>query len=258
MQAIQHNAFEVMSDSESLLVENRLWWMSGRKAVIKHFVERAKLLGTISTIMDIGCGSGGNLDALAPYGKVIGVEPSETLASRARGRKIAAYIIQQEAQNLDDCKEVDLFTMFDVLEHIKDDTGFLLLLRSKAVRTHRLLLSVPACPFLFSDHDRLLHHCRRYNRATLRATLQAGGYRVIHMNYFMVFLFPLVLLVRMKDKLMAKLGKKSTIVDLCDIPRQLAVLFKLTLKVEAVLSSVVRFPIGLWLFALVESRPETE
>ena len=85
---IQDHALEAMPDAESLLIEDRLWWVRGRKAIIKEYIERITRYGAISNIMDIGCGSGGNLDVLGGFGRVIGVEPSATLARRARGRGV--------------------------------------------------------------------------------------------------------------------------------------------------------------------------
>jgi len=255
-QLIQDHALEVMPDAESILMEDRLWWVRGRKAIIREYMESARQRSEISTIMDIGCGSGGNLDVLKEFGRVIGVEPSETLANRARGRGVAEAIFQQDVLELDDCCNMDIFTMFDVLEHIKADKSFLSRLRNKADQRHYLLVSVPACQFLYGDHDRILHHHRRYTPNSLRSTLTESGYKVLQMNYFMFFLFPFALFVRMKDKLKAKLGNKITSVEVGDLPPILSALFVTTLKFEAFLSRYVRFPIGLWLFALAESNDQ--
>ncbi len=250
---IQGHALEAMPDAESLRIEDRLWWVRGRKAIIREYLERAKRHGEISTIMDIGCGSGGTLDVLSHFGRLLGVEPSAVLARRARSRGIAEAVFQQDVLELDECREMKLFTMFDVLEHIETDKAFLVELRRKATQKHQLLVSVPACPFLYGDHDRILHHYRRYSGASLRSTLEDGGYRVLRMSYFLSFLFPLALFARMKDRLMAGFGRKRSMVEIGDIPPIVAVPLAATLKIEALLSRKVRFPIGLWLFALAES-----
>jgi SAM-dependent methyltransferase len=255
---IQDHALEAMPDAEGLLIEDRLWWVRGRKAIIKEYMEHITRYGAISSIMDIGCGSGGNLDVLGGFGRVIGVEPSANLARRARGRGIAESIFQQDALELDECRNVQLFTMFDVLEHIESDKAFLAQLRKKAAHRHFLLVSVPACQFLYSDHDRILHHYRRYTDETLQATLEEGGYQVCKMSYFMFFLFPFVLLARIRDKIMAKLGKIRSTVEIGDFPPILSVPFAATLRGEAFLSQKVRFPIGLWLFALAETNDQSQ
>jgi hypothetical protein len=60
----------------------------------------------------------------------------------------------------------------------------------------------------------------------------------------------------MRGKIMAKLGKKSTTVEISDFPPILSVPFATTLRIEAFLSRKVRFPIGLWLFALAENQSQ--
>jgi SAM-dependent methyltransferase len=247
---------EHISEEEALRIEDTLWWLRGRKAIIKRYMVRAAARGQSCqspTIMDIGCGSGGNLGVLADFGRVIGVEPSETLAHRARKRCIAEAIFSQDVRDLNECHEVDIFTMFDVLEHIKHDSEFLGQLRDKAAHPHYLLISVPACQFMFGDHDRLLHHHRRYSSKMLRQALEEAGYRVREMSYFMFLLFPLALLARMKDRFMAMLGRKRATVELGDLPHYLGTLFSLTLRIEALVSKKMRFPVGLWLFALAAS-----
>ena len=251
---IQDHALENIPEAESMLIEDRLWWVNGRKAIITEYLKRKTRNYKISNIMDIGCGSGGNLEVLGNFGKVIGVEPSETLARRARSRGVAETIFQQDALELDECRKMDLFSMFDVLEHIEDDKAFLVNLRKKAAHRHLLLLSVPACQFLYSDHDRILHHFRRYTKKMLQSTIEESGYQVQHMTYFMFFLFPFALFARIRDRLMAKFGKKRTTVEVGDFPPILSVPFATILKVEAILSRKIKFPIGLWLFAIAESN----
>ena len=251
---IQNHPLETMSDAESMRIEDRLWWVRGRKAIIREYLEKARRYGTISTIMDIGCGSGKYFDVLGDFGRVIGVEPTETLSCRARSRGTAEAIFQQDVLKLDECRNVELFTMFDVLEHIETDKAFLSQLRKNAVQKHRLLVSVPACQFLYNDHDRILLHYRRYSYKTLQTTLEDGGYQVLHMSYFMFVLFPFSLFAHMKDKLMTMLGRNDTTVKIGDAPPSLSVLFTKTLSFEALLSRRVRFPIGMWLFALTKSH----
>jgi 2-polyprenyl-3-methyl-5-hydroxy-6-metoxy-1,4-benzoquinol methylase len=254
---IQDHALEFISDAEARQFEDSLWWVSGRKAIIRRFLKRAATSRQVSRLMDIGCGSGGSLDVLAEFGSVIGVEPSEILAQRARQRGIATVVHSQDVLELDECRRTDVFTMFDVLEHIENDVEFLTQLRKKAGRGHLLLISVPACPFMFGEHDRILHHHRRYSAQMLFQTLEKAGYRIVRLCPFMFFLFPFVLLSRMKDKLAARFGRKRTTIEVGHLPPFLSVVFSLALRIEGLWSQHVHFPIGLWLFALAESPEES-
>ncbi len=251
--SVRHHALEDVPDADAVRVEDALWWMRGRKAIIRALLRRAAERGPLSNIMDIGCGSGGNLDVLAEFGSVVGVEPSEILARRARNRGVAKAVLTRDALELEETRNADVFTLFDVLEHLEDDAGFLATLRARGGRPHRLLVSVPACPFLYGDHDRLLHHHRRYSARMLRDRLETAGYRVLRMSHFMFFLFPLALLARLKDQAAAAGGGGRTVVDLAALPPYLSKPFALSLELEGALSRFLRFPFGLWLFALAES-----
>src|SRR4051812_28480420 len=121
-----HHALEALDAESAREIEDTLWWVQGRKDIIRrHLRKIAARFGSPKTIMDIGCGSGGNLDVLAEFGSVIGVEPSPVLAERSRLRSVAKQVYERPAWEIEETHSVSLFTMFDVLEHIEDDRGFL-------------------------------------------------------------------------------------------------------------------------------------
>lgn len=73
---------------------------------------------------------------------------------------------------------VNWVLLMDVLEHVEDDLGLLQAVRGIQVPGGRLLVTVPAHAFLWSEHDVFLGHHRRYSRARLGAVLQRGGFDV--------------------------------------------------------------------------------
>lgn len=247
---VRDHALEFRSDDDARRVEDTLWWMVGRRSVLEDFLRRAERERPLRRITEIGCGSGGDLEVLARHGQVTGVERSPTLARRARARGLADEIIEQDFFDLEDRPDSDLYCLFDVLEHIEDDDGFLRRLSGSAPPGHLLLLSVPACQFLFSRHDALLHHQRRYSAAQLSDLLRANGYSVLRTTYFIFFLFPLVALARLQEKLMEALGRPPTRVRTGETPAWINALLVGILRCEAWLVRHVRLPIGVWVFAL--------
>ena len=91
----------------------------------------------------------------------------------------------------------DVVAAFDVLEHIADDVGALRRIGESLAPEGVLVVTVPAYAWLWSRHDELSHHVRRYRRRDLRAALEAGGYDVERATYFNAALFPVAAAVRL-------------------------------------------------------------
>jgi SAM-dependent methyltransferase len=251
---VKDHAFEHFSDQDAKDIEDRLWWMQGRKDIIRCYLKLA--IGKLSNprIMDVGCGSGGNLGVLSEFGKVTGLEPSPILARRSRERGVAEAVFEEDVGTLDATKEVDVFTMFDVLEHIESDMQFISSIKRQACQPHRLLISVPACPQLYGEHDRILHHYRRYDRRMLRSLLEENGYEVEQLSYHMTLLFPLAMAARVKDKVCQVFGSKRDQIELGDVPPALSKVLGAMLAAEARFVGRMTLPFGLWLFAVAKSK----
>jgi SAM-dependent methyltransferase len=254
---IRDHATEFMDDAQAVAIDDTIWWAVGRRAILETFLARAaRGREKDLKILEIGCGSGGDLPLLARHGKVWGLERSSILAQRARARNVAQDVhVEDAALDLVAANQIDLYCMFDVLEHIEDDHGFVKNLSSKAAPDHQYLLTVPAYQFLFGPHDHLLHHHRRYTRTQLKAVLEQNGYEVVASSYFMFFLFPLAVVSRLAEVVKARFGKKSTEVNIGRVARPINSLFIAILRLEAFLGRYIRFPFGLWIMMLARRRP---
>ena len=123
---------------------------------------------------------------------------------RARSRRPAA-IGPVIAGSLPDGLDVEderygLIGLFDVLEHVEHDAASLAALGKKLMPDGRLVLSVPALPWLWSEHDVAHHHFRRYTVATLRQTIAQAGLTADGIGYFNAILFPVALVQRLVQK----------------------------------------------------------
>ena len=249
-QIIQDHALEIYDDDTALQIEDTLWWIQGRKFIIRKYLD-ALTEESIEHIVDIGCGSGGNLSVLAEYGVVSGIEISPKLAMLAEKRKLG-QIICGDFFEVGFSAHIDIYTLFDVLEHIEDDNKFINKITRSDSAPHSLLISVPAMPSLYSQHDELLHHHRRYTHKTLCRVLENNGYEIVSMSYFMTILLPLVFLSRLSEKVMSLFGRKKQSVTLGQAPTWLNFLLISILRFEAFLSNWLSFPAGVWLFALAK------
>jgi hypothetical protein len=105
--------------------------------------------------------------------------------------------------------------MLDVIEHIENDENVLNQAHDYLAPQGRIVITVPAYQFLWSQHDVANHHKRRYTRRELRKKLEASGYRIEKLSYMNTILFPAALLWRMVD-IMARVNKDPTL----EIPSQ--------------------------------------
>jgi SAM-dependent methyltransferase len=96
--------------------------------------------------------------------------------------------------------EFDLATALDVLEHLDDDGAALAELRRVVRPGGALVVTVPAHPRLWSRHDELNHHRRRYTRSSLRAPAVAGGWEVARLTHFNTLLLPVAAVLRRFDR----------------------------------------------------------
>lgn len=88
----------------------------------------------------------------------------------------------------------DTVTFFDVLEHIENVPNFLSQLFAQIGHPEKVLISVPAFQFLFSDHDEFLLHYRRYNINQLKKEFSQFNYEIQKKFYFysVLFIFRLI------------------------------------------------------------------
>jgi SAM-dependent methyltransferase len=178
-------------------VEDRHWWFVGRRAIVDGFL--ARVFGRAPAdrrILDVGCGTGGMLPLLSRYGRVTGVDAEPLALDYCRKRGIEDVHLQDGFQV---AESYDVITLFDVLEHVEDEAGFLNVMMGWLKPGGRIILTVPAYEFLWSRHDDLNRHQRRYTRKRLVRALSAAGFTVGRTSYFNTLLFPLAMIVRLLD-----------------------------------------------------------
>lgn len=176
-------------------VEDRHWWFAGRRAIVAGELARRLAPGAGERrILDVGCGTGGMLPILAPYGRVSGIDMEPLALDYCRKRGFDDVALQQ---GYAPAQPFDIITLFDVLEHVPDEAGFLRLLSGWLKPGGLLVVTVPAFQWLWSRHDDLNHHQRRYRRSQLIGALTGNGFRVERASYFNFLLFPVVAVTRL-------------------------------------------------------------
>jgi SAM-dependent methyltransferase len=178
-------------------IEDRHWWFRGRRRIVAAQLRRMGL-GDGARILDLGCGTGGNLRMLAQFGDVTGVEMDSQALRLAGERGVAPVLGGSLPSNIPfGAGSFDCVTMLDVLEHVEQDAAGLASVHDLLTPGGRLLLTVPAFRFLWGPHDEEHHHHRRYRAKELRSKLRDTGFAVEHLTYFNTWLFPPIAAVRL-------------------------------------------------------------
>ncbi|MFN8594558.1 MAG: class I SAM-dependent methyltransferase [Thermomicrobiales bacterium] len=180
-------------------IEDRHFWFRARNRVI------ASIVGQVVSpfargyrVLDIGCGTGvvlKVLQATCRNGSVVGIDPFPEALEFARTRTTCDLIVG-DADNPHVSGQVEVIGMFDVLEHLEDDTGVLRSLHNRLSPGGALVLTVPAGPELWSYFDEASHHQRRYTRSSLSDVLSDAGFTIDYISHFMLVLYPLMWLSR--------------------------------------------------------------
>ncbi len=145
------------------------WWFVGRREIMRRLVARVTPPG--SAVVDVGCGTGANIAALAGTYRAIGVDTSADAIGHARARFPSTKFLEGDAKTAlpGIHAPIGCVLIMDVLEHVKDDFNlFASVLAPLAAGSH-VLVTVPADMRLWSPHDISFQHYRRYDTARLSA-----------------------------------------------------------------------------------------
>ncbi len=228
--------------------EDRHWWYRGRRTVLSREIANLTLPRP-ARVLDAGCGSGRNMVELARLGSVTGVELSRTSVSLARARLLGEVV---EGSVLDmpfDSDSFDLAVSLDVIEHLDKDLEALRELRRVVAPGGFLLVTVPAYEWLWSGHDEINHHHRRYTRRSLQRVAEQAGWHQTRTTYFNSVLLPVAILLRALDRMSTKTTESS--LDLWVPPEPLNWLLERPLALEAALvGRGGRIPAGLSLLSV--------
>ena len=175
-------------------VEDSSFWFRHRNHCI---LEALKQFPPAGAVFDVGGGNGFVAKALQDAGfEVVLVEPGVAGARNAQHRGIHTVVCAGLVEAGFAPKSLPAVGLFDVLEHVEDDRGFLGTVRNHLVPYGRVYLTVPAYPALWSHEDIAADHYRRYRKRGLRQVLERAGFLVEFVTGVFQFLPPAIFVVR--------------------------------------------------------------
>lgn len=228
-------------------VEQSHWWFCARREILSDQI-RALRLPPDARILEVGCGTGGNLQMLAQFGLVTGLEPDEP--SRRYAQEVSGACVLQGALPASLPKfdgPFDLVAALDVIEHLDDDAASLVAISRLLKPGGTLLTTVPAHPWMWSQHDRTHHHKRRYRRADFLGLVRNAGLSVKKISYFNSLLFAPIAFVRLVNR-----GGTSVPSGDATPPAVLNRALRLLFSSEKRLLRIANLPFGVSLLVLAE------
>ncbi|MDQ3471107.1 MAG: class I SAM-dependent methyltransferase [Pseudomonadota bacterium] len=186
-------------------LDQRHWWYLGRRRVLASLIDRLARPPAGGRILEVGCGTGHNLAMLRQFAEVDAVELDESVRAIAEsrlGRQVMSDRLPELTGVAD--RNYDLIAALDVIEHISDDTAALQAIARKLRPGGKLVITVPAHPWMWSAHDVINHHKRRYSKAGLATLVDDSPLRLEAIGYLNSLLFPLAVAQRLASKLARK------------------------------------------------------
>lgn len=205
-------------------IEHQHWWFAARRMIVCDLLMTTEPPGAASRLLDLGCGTGGNLGELRRYYSCIGVEIDPNAVHFAAERYSdcefrRGSIYDPASWHLDE--PVDVCLIMDVLEHLDEDALAVSNAASVLKPGGHLLITVPADPELWSRHDRHHEHRRRYTPQSLDALLTELPVRRRLLSPFNARLYVPIRLWRWLQNHIRLLGARGTTGDLHMPPRLL-------------------------------------
>ena len=178
------------------------WWYRARRDILADYLARYADLPRDARILEIGCGTGHNLPMLGGFGTVDAIEidpAARAIASKRLGRAVGAAPLP-ELPGVPRAA-YDLVAVLDVVEHIEDDVAALAAMAKCLKPGGKILIAVPAHQWMWSAHDTVNHHHRRYSKRSLVKAIDAAGLAPVKLGYFNSLLFPLAAAARVAGRL---------------------------------------------------------
>jgi SAM-dependent methyltransferase len=233
-------------------LEQTHWWFKKRRELVVSWVRKHR---KDSAILDIGCSSGALLTDLneVGYNNVSGIDVSETAVALAQQNGHDKASVMDGASTTFPAAQFDILVASDCLEHIENDETALADWMRILKPGGTLILFVPAYQFLWSAHDEVNHHFRRYTGKLLRTRVRNAGFTIARKGFWNFFLFPAISAVRLAQRMLPK--SKKPVDDLKQPGPFTNKVLSAVIQVENSLLQGMNLPVGISTY-VVAKKPD--
>lgn len=233
--------------------EDSYWWFTARSEVVRNIIKKVCKFENTPIVLDVGCGTGGFARDMMKDGfKVIGLDTSETALEYAKMRGVE--VLYQMTLDKFDAKDknIDAITILDVIEHIEDDKAVINDISNTLNSGKWLIATVPAYQWLWSRHDEIHMHYRRYKLNDFQNLIKNAGFEIYFASYYNSFLFLPAVMKRFLDKITGAEKKHTEPVEV--VSDRMNKLFDKIFKFEKKFLPSFRFPFGLSIILVAKKK----
>lgn len=189
-------------------LERKNWWFKVRKKIIENEVLKIVKSRKVK-ILNIGIATGATTEMLSKYGNVTSIEYDKDTCEFVK-EKLNIPVINASITDLPfDEGEFDIVCAFDVIEHVEDDIKAYNEMKRVCCIDGNIIVTVPAFMSLWSEHDLINHHFRRYTKAEIRVLTEKLDLLQIRSTYFNTLLFLPIYLARTINNIFSKSESKT-------------------------------------------------
>ncbi len=225
------------------------WWLNAKDTLVSTAIQKYAPNG--KSLLEVGCDDGRLLLKLNKKYACTGIEPDKNAVNTAKKNKLNVFIGKAETFKLKE--KFDVILLLDVLEHTKDDSKSLQNSIDHLKPGGIVIITVPALMALWSEHDKVLGHFRRYRRNQLSALLAKNGLEIEFISYWNFLLLPLTFLFQKLGSRNSAKHKRRSFSEL--VNKHFEKLLEIPLKIEnKLIKTGGKLPIGVSLVAVARKK----
>ncbi|MCX5693736.1 MAG: class I SAM-dependent methyltransferase [Candidatus Omnitrophica bacterium] len=230
-------------------LEDKHWWFVGMRDIFCRLISNIYKGNKKLLVLDVGCGAGMIMKDLEKFGKVVGVDVEDAALKFCQKRDVGDLCLGSGVNLPFKDATFDLVTAFSVVEHVQDDISFIGELNRVCKIGGRIILSTSAFNFLWSQHDLINGHKKRYEKNSLKEIFLKHRLVIEKITYTNFILFPVILLAIILNNLL-KRSCKGTVDVFYTMPKLLNGFLTFILKTESIILTKFNFSFGVSLLCV--------
>jgi SAM-dependent methyltransferase len=234
-------------------LEREHWWFVVRSALIRQCLQMNLPANRKLKILNIGIATGATSHMLEYFGTVTSSEYDHETCRFVK-EELGMEVIQASITDLPfEDNFFDLVCAFDVIEHVEEDAIGVSEMKRVCKTDGFIAITVPADMALWSQHDVINHHFRRYTLPEINELMKKTGLFVSYVSYFNSILYPPVLLVRKLKNIFGRHKKPSSDFDML-LPGWVNNILKWIFSIEKIWFGKKKVPFGVSLMWLGQKK----